>query len=69
MKLTPWFPASVKPVRVGVYRVESGGWYAYWNGRKFGWRDLTPSKAYANRNEATLCTKLASWCGLAEKPE
>jgi hypothetical protein len=25
MKLTPWFPANVKPVRVGVYEVQMDG--------------------------------------------
>jgi hypothetical protein len=37
MKLTPWFPGTVKPVRVGVYeRQYSLMWstrlYCYWNG-------------------------------------
>ena len=29
-KLTPWFPPSVKPVHVGVYEVQPGGWFARW---------------------------------------
>ena len=37
MKLTKWYEANVKPVRLGVYQVqdlfrEDSGFYAYWNG-------------------------------------
>jgi hypothetical protein len=39
MKLTLWFPGTVKPVRVGVYQQHCGigtiiG-YQYWNGKKW----------------------------------
>lgn len=35
LKLTPWYPADVKPVRKGVYDTQSqgGDGYAYWDGR------------------------------------
>ncbi len=43
MKCTPWYPASVLPVHVGVYECEwkAGGhtldgiWYNYWDGAQF----------------------------------
>ena len=38
-RLTPWFPADVKPVRVGVYEIHTNSWeayYAYWSGQKWG---------------------------------
>lgn len=43
MKLTPWFPGTVKPVRVGVYeRKFPNGWrsYNYWNGK--AWPSPSP---------------------------
>jgi hypothetical protein len=30
MKLTPWFPASVKPARVGWYQAAYYGYGTYW---------------------------------------
>ena len=43
MKLTPWFPGSVKPARVGVYERECpNGWrsYNYWTGKT--WSSPSP---------------------------
>lgn len=31
-KLTPWFPADVKPVHVGVYEVRGSNHMWLWNG-------------------------------------
>lgn len=42
-KLTPWFPADVKPTRKGVYQCREGRqYYWFWDGRvwrssEFGW--------------------------------
>jgi len=41
MKLTPWFPGTVTPVRPGVYerRIWPGSrllYYAYWTGKRWG---------------------------------
>jgi len=51
-KLTPWYPASVKPVRVGVYEKDAdphmrGGdkHYQYWNGSEWGSYDTSISRA------------------------
>jgi hypothetical protein len=58
-ELTPWFPADVKPARVGNYQCREGSqdvWY--WDGRvwrspNFGWE----------------CTKQdRQWRGLASDP-
>lgn len=40
-KLTPWFPANIKPVHEGVYQTkihagDKSGGFQYWNG--FSWR-------------------------------
>ena len=73
-KLTPWFPAHVKPARVGVYEVDDqdgmiGPWYAYWNGRRFGWRSWKgPQEAYESRFDSIGLDERAIWRGLAEDP-
>ena len=49
MKLTPWFPGTVKPVRVGVYERDYNpsptSNYCYWNGEEWSTREQTPKKA------------------------
>ena len=53
MKLTPWYPGDVKPVRVGVYQRDYSGTtfschrsqYCYWNGRHWGMYGTTVSSA------------------------
>lgn len=70
--LTPWFPAKVKPIHIGVYEVDmfSGkSIYAYWDGKKFGYRTFgSQQRAFEQRNMATSCPALTTWRGLAEKP-
>ncbi len=70
-KLTPWFPADVKPVRVGVYLVKSPllltGGFSYWDGKRWGWicytrRDAAAEKVYPGASQDK------QWRGLAEKP-
>lgn len=40
MKLTPWYPGHIKPVRHGCYQTRHKGkrqvWYRYWNGIWWG---------------------------------
>lgn len=72
-KLTPWFPASVKPVHVGVYEVEDGiedneVWYSHWDGKKFNyWCCGGPEMAY-EFSDMRISLKPDKWRGLAEKP-
>ena len=51
LKLTPWFPNSIKPVRVGVYEIRNP-WpvknpgkttFRYWNGQAWGLACSLPS--------------------------
>lgn len=71
MKMTPWFPADVTPVHVGVYEVDDhdgmgGQWWAYWDGKKFCYRcHFDWQDAFDKRNEKTDCPALTSWRGLA----
>jgi hypothetical protein len=58
MKLTPWFPGTVKPVRVGVYKrvydtteySQSNFGYCYWNGHIWSWQATTPTGALRLRH-------------------
>lgn len=78
MKKTPWFPAGIKPVREGPYEVwsatyESAGWYAWWDGKKWG-----PAFKYGGQKRSIRisygCRQSAGaiqdrhWRGLAQKP-
>lgn len=73
-KLTPWFPAHMPPEHKGVYEVEDsdeieGPWYAYWDGKRFGYRYWkSPKSAEIHMDDKTCCPALAKWRGLAEDP-
>jgi hypothetical protein len=54
MKLTPWYPGHIKPVRKRVYMQYDGlgeeiG-YQYWNGNRWGVWETTVDAAYNHRN-------------------
>lgn len=72
--LTPWFPASVKPVRIGLYRVrvewlDAVEW-CWWCGEGWGWAYPTKRDAAAKEWRTTEgATQAKLWRGLAEKPE
>lgn len=69
MKLTPWFPADVKPVRPGVYemRCDPPRWYRRWDGRHWYIGDTNVSVA-AKETLASWCA-FEMWRGLAEEPK
>lgn len=75
-KLTPWFPSTVKPVHVGVYRTNlffSGrGYYkySYWDGKKWGWSSTLKERANpANGKDYGMSpNQCKQWRGLAVKP-
>lgn len=83
MKLTPWFVNGEKPVRPGVYNVsceksaQSGRWYSYWDGRKFGpffarveWaREATIELGSKKWHAGVGLLRRGSWRGLAEEPK
>ena len=69
-KLTDWFPADVKPERVGVYMTQMkflfmpGGQvgFSYWDGKRWGYQWAVPASAIpARRGEAPTQDK--AWCG------
>ena len=70
-KLTPWFPAHVKPTRKGVYFVKfrNSEGYAYWHGRNWGWASDTPSDALGDTKLTQGAFQQKMWRGLAEQPK
>ncbi len=70
MKLTPWFPANVKPVRAGVYEIQDGlaAWYRRWDGLR--WYVGGPTPGWASNEIIGLDNgHRAPWRGLAEEPK
>lgn len=70
MKLTPWFPSKVKPVRIGIYerRIPGVGIrYAWWNGA--WWGGFATNLIHAVNNQ-TFGTghRYAQWRGLVCRP-
>lgn len=74
MKLTPWFPANIKPVRVGPYEVQVNSTYAkgrsfqYWNGSEWRFRDGSPTFAMELRHYRTFFESPV-WRGLTEEAD
>ncbi len=65
MKKTEWFPYNIKPVRIGVYEVWNEGWYAHWNGRRWGWPFENVAMAYANPSPKGA-SQFKDWRGLTK---
>lgn len=71
MKLTTWYPVSIKPVRVGVYIVSNSAydtltWYSYWNGKAFCyWSCFGVDHAFKAREQNTPA-KATQWRGVAK---
>lgn len=65
MKLTPWFPAGVKPARAGVYQMEShfphrNIFHMRWNGEDW----VSPHYGIV-----FLKANMCRWRGLANDPK
>jgi len=80
--LTPWFPANLKPVRVGVYgtrllksstarspnaALDREG-YSYWDGHYWGHTHGTVRQAYANRRHKSPYQN-KPWQGRLKEPK
>lgn len=68
VKLTSWFPASVNPVHVGVYEVNTlnGTLFRNWTGAH--WAVASSNRSWASEFTAASCAQECEWRGLAEKP-
>lgn len=72
-ELAPWFPASVKPVRKGVYNIHDrldadDRWFSYWDGKRFNWLSLSQDGAFQMRAHRGAGSNTVQWRGLAKKP-
>lgn len=70
MKLTKWFPASIKPVHVGVYEIKPRlssmpQLFKHWDGKKWGFTGLNiaDAKFYGDRG-VYLATQNVQWRGI-----
>ena len=74
MKLTPWFPADVKPVHVGVYEIYENKrserrTFKHWNGRFWGFASRTIMDAQNADALGPSIIQKCKWRGLAEPPK
>jgi len=69
MRLTKWFPASVKPVRKGAYEtsaVSGCETYQHWNGVFWGMYAPSPERASESAySESVSSEQNVEWRGLA----
>ena len=68
MKLTPWYPPHIKPVRVGVYETLRKGCFQYWNGEWWGYWSSTKKDAFG-LNGGKSVFQHPRWRGLAHPPK
>lgn len=65
-KLTPWYPASVKPVRPGVYEVhfdrDCAISFKRWTGRRWVWLEIALRSDFGRKPGD-------KWRGLAQDPK
>jgi hypothetical protein len=73
-KTTPWFRASIKPVRKGWYQVRGsfyethgriGVVWRYWSGKSWRWK----SPSYCELTSALVIPGEDMWRGLAAPPK
>lgn len=71
MKLTPWFPAGMKPARPGVYKTvfvsDGRTGYSRWNGME--WGHQFKSRSDAENINMGCGEQFKIWRGLAEEPK
>lgn len=73
-KLTPWFPADVKPVHVGIYQTDAVYGrinYQYWTGKHWGLQgfadDFWPYLNGLAKHKSNF--QNVKWRGLANPPK
>ena len=71
--VTEWFPGHIKPVRVGVYQLESGSrneiGYQLWDGKGWGFWCRSPAEAERDAGQyAADDFQNDRWRGLASDP-
>lgn len=67
-KLTQWYPAEIKPYRVGTYKTNSRGiCFQYWNGKYWGYCCDQKNIAEIYKYNKS-CMQNVKWRGLSNKP-
>lgn len=70
MKMTPWFPPEIRPVRVGEYQCDSSA-RRWWDGESWScmyFPDEPRAIKLAERQQVS-CYQEIQWRGLAEEPK
>lgn len=69
-RLTPWFQGKTKPVRDGVYEIDSAyedcRFYSFWNGERWGWREPSVAQAFRYK-EMAASGPVRLWRGLVRR--
>lgn len=68
MKLTPWYPGNVKPVRVGVYERDYPGegiYFCKWNGKR--WHAGNKKLKLAKKVPIPSFSQSLPWRGIAKE--
>jgi len=73
-KMTPWFPSSIKPVRAGLYEVDtpihSVNKYAYFDGKGWGHCAADVDTAMGEKFwpfASSMCHSQSKWRGFTKK--
>jgi len=71
VKLTPWYPKKITPVREGLYtvRIHKSNQYSLWNGRKWSWFAPDKGMTLHYANSGLFHASLFRWRGLANSPD
>lgn len=68
-KLTPWYPAGVNPVHIGIYETRMQivpEWYRYWDGERWYVGSETPDEACNQFRLNEIAWHRKEWRGLTE---
>ena len=74
-QMTDWFPAHIKPVRVGVYEVKTKDWnsltptYALWDGYCWGYFIGSVKSAILSHPGKAEAVQNKQWRGFTEKQQ
>lgn len=69
MEMTPWFPASTKPIRVGEYEVHNEGLRCWWDGKAWSlwyFPDSTDAAKTFLKNKVSFSQNY-TWRGLLKE--
>ena len=70
MKMTPWYPPAIRPVRVGEYQCDSSA-RRWWDGESWSCMYLPdePKEIRIRERQYVSAYQEITWRGLAEEPK